>query len=136
MEKFVDIRLTPEGDFELDETGDLVLTNLSQLVEQKVNIALKTSNPDWFGDMIGADLEDLLGQEHTKETSELGKKMITSSLTAHGFFEDDNIYVEAKPYNKSTILFMLFVNIPEIGESQVYRISLDLGNGAVLRRIT
>lgn len=130
-----DILLTPDGDFALDSSGDLAIAQRNELIVQVAQICLKTTNPDWFIGDIGADLEDLLGMENSRETAELGIAKIKEALMKTEFFEEEDIWVEATPINKSTIVFFLFINSPFSEDPMVYRIDLDLSFGSTVRRV-
>ena len=57
----IDITLTEDGDFVLVD-GDFVLAYDMEYIKQQIFHRIKTMNPDWFYDKIGADLEQLLGK--------------------------------------------------------------------------
>ena len=75
-----DLKLTKEGDFALSDDGDLALASGEELMDQMTELVLKTVNPDWEFENIGADLEDLIGFENTKDTANLGRDKIKKSL--------------------------------------------------------
>jgi hypothetical protein len=131
-----DIKLNNLGDFELDSNGDLVTVTGEDLIQQMATICLKTTNPDWFNDAIAADLEDLIGKPNSRDTAELGKSKIKNALISTGFFEAKDIWVEAKVYDEATIIFFLFINSPFSAAPIVYQITLDLGSGTLIRRVS
>lgn len=130
-----DLKLTEDGDFALGEDGDLALVLENELIEQNIRIPMKTANPDWESDPIGADMEDLIGLENTKETAELGKTQIMNAFMATEFFEEGDIWIEATPTSTSTIMFFVFVNSPFAETPLVYEVELDLGFGSTTRRV-
>lgn len=131
----VDLKFTKDGDFALSEDGDLALSEGNELIDQMAEIVLKTTNPDWSFEDFPADLEDLIGFENTKDTASLGKDKIIKSLVKTGFFEEEDIWVEATPVDYMTIAYVVFIRSPFSEKPLVYRINLDLGVGAEIRRI-
>ena len=73
--------------------------------------------------------------ENSRETAELGIAKIREALMKTEFFEEEDIWVEATPINKSTIVFFLFINSPFSEDPMVYRIDLDLTFGSTVRRV-
>jgi flagellar basal body rod protein FlgG len=126
---------TEDGDFALDKNGDLALAKENELIEQNVRIPLRTVNPDWVSDAIGADMEDLLGLENTRETASLGKTKIKNALMKTGFFNEGDIWLEAKPTSTSAITFFVFINSPFSSNPLVYEADVDLGFGATIRKV-
>lgn len=131
-----DLQFTEDGDLALDANGDLATVEGNDLLEQMIRIPLKTTNPDWFNDAIGADMEDLLGLENSRDTAELGKTKIKQALIDTEFFEPEDIWIEAKPISQSAITFFVFIQSPFSVEGPlVYEVELDLGFGATTRRV-
>lgn len=132
-----DLKLTEDGDFELDERGDFALASGNDLLGQNVTIVTKSTNPDWFGETFPADLEDLLGLENSRETAELGKTKIKEGLVRTGFFDKEDIWIEAKPNpaNRNGIVFFIFIRSPFSSDALVYQLDLDLGFGYTARRV-
>lgn len=131
----VDLKWTDEGDFALDNDGDLAVVMENELIEQNIKIPMKVTNPDWESDPIGADMEDLIGLENTRETAELGKTKIKNAFMRTGFFDEGDIWIEAKPTSKSSIMFFVFINSPFSATPLVYEVDLDLGFGSTIRRV-
>lgn len=130
-----DIRLTPEGDFGLNENYEIEMASRIQLIEQTLYICIKTTNPDWFYDAVGADLEDLLGLPNTRETAEKGMQQITRAILQSRVIEAADLHIEAKPTGKSTITFLIFVRTDELIDPIVFRADLELGTDIAVRRI-
>lgn len=129
-----DIKRTPDGDLELDGK-DLRLTLGNDFLQQQIENRLGTSNPDWFLDSIGADLEDLLGEPNTKETGLRGQEMIMTSLTKDGMFIKEDIYIKAVPISKDEINYFVFINSSFSEEPVGYEISLHLSSGARIKKV-
>lgn len=145
-----DIRLSEDGDFELDDNFSIRSATGNELMEQMTRVVIKTTNPDWGNfskegtsetfhssiTKVGADLEDLIGMENSRETAELGKTKIKNAMVRTGFFEEEDIHIEAKPTSMSTIVFFLFINSPFAENPLIYQIDLDLGFGPTVRRVS
>lgn len=131
----IDLYLTEDGDLALDETGDFRMAEGNALIQQYISNTLKTSNPDWFMESFPADLEDLIGLENSPETAEAGKEKIRNGLVQTGFFDPEDIWIEAKPTGQMEIAFFVFINSPFEAEPLIYEVELDLGFGASIRRV-
>lgn len=130
-----DIFLTADGDFEITNTGDLRLVTDNDLIAQYVRCVLDSSSPDWFYDEVGADLEDYLGEPNTRQTAESAKQKILTALTRDGLIAQEDILVEAVPISKTEIRFFVFINSGNPDLPMGFDVSLQLGAGAIVRRI-
>lgn len=130
-----DLWLTEDGDLALDASGDFRTASGNHLIHQNISNTLKSSNPDWFMEDFPADLEDLIGKENSEETAELGKRKIKEGLVRTGFFESEDIWVEARPTGQMEMAFFVFINSPFAPDPLIYEVELDLGFGASVRRV-
>lgn len=130
-----DLKLTESGDLVLSPNGDLSLVSDYKFMIQQVRNRLKTTNPDWFYDLIGADLEDLLGLPNNEETALRGAELIKKALTYDGLLNHDDVYVRSASIDRDRILFFVFINHPGIEEPLGFTVELDLAGGCTVRRI-
>lgn len=130
-----DLKLTADGDLVLSPTGDLeTVDRLGYQVQQTI-CRVKSVTVDWLYDHIGADLEDLLGWENTRETADELKRRITDALTHSDFLTPSDIYIEVVPVDRAKLVAFLFINSPYAAEPQGFQIDLDLNAGADIRAI-
>ena len=136
-------RIMNTFDFELDENGDLVLTNghtgdlavvtgLAYLIQQ-IEIRLKGCEGEQ------ADLEELLGMRNTPDVAEKGKSKIIRSLTYDGLLSHDDVYVEVVPVSPESLIFFVFIRTSDTDDSEEpigFEVRLHLSYGAQLRRIS
>jgi hypothetical protein len=80
-------------------------------------------------------MEDMIGLENTRETAEVGMAKIRNAYLKTGFFDEGDIWIEAKPTTASSIVFFVFVNSPFDNNPLVYEVDLDLGFGSTTRRV-
>lgn len=131
----VDLAMTADGDL-IIENGDLKLARNQEFVAQSFRNRIRTSDPDWYDNIIkdiGANLEDLRGYPNTVETAELGVSMIAACLTRDSLIDPDDLYVKPVPFNKATIAFFVFVNSPFDSEPIGFEVQLNLTTGLTVR---
>lgn len=127
----------------MSQDGDLVLcddtnnphtaceaqeTSGSALKSQIIINRIKTMKPDWFYDHIGADLEQLLGEDNTQQTSDLGKKLITDALCGDSYIDGKDVWINPVPIDPYTLMYMLAVRVSD-DEQLVFKINIALSSG-------
>lgn len=135
----VDLMISQDGDFILCEGDDHTVCEIepsgeSVLIKQIVMNRVKTMKPDWFYDHVGANLEELLGEDNTKEVAEHGKKLITDALCADGFLKQTDIWVNPSPMDNYTIMYMLAVRVSDM-EQLVFQINIALSSGVNIEEV-
>lgn len=111
MELSKDIQDTGEGDV-LIENGDLRVASIKQSIKQNIDKRLQTNNPDWFRHFeIGADIEDLKGEDNTKQTARIGEEKIKRALTHDNMIDEGKLNVRGVPTNSYEITFYIMVDI-------------------------
>jgi hypothetical protein len=128
-----DLLLTSDGDLQITD-GDITLVSGVSFVGQQIRNRLKTVNPDWFYDKIGADLEDLFGLPDPDTACDLAKNKIEYALTYDGFLALDDLYIEARILSPHQILIFVFANTG--GEEPLgFEVDLGLGSGLKIREV-
>lgn len=135
MKQHGDIRLTGEGDFDFDEDFGIRVATPLEKIEQTVRICIMTTNPDWYYDKIGADLEDLLGLPNSRETAEKGKTKIMKAIMMTDVVDPEDIHIEAKPTNRNTITFLVFIRTDHTDDPMAFRADMELGSDIQVRRV-
>jgi hypothetical protein len=117
-----DITLTaPKADIEGNtmyneygkEIRDISLINDIEWFKQMIFNRLKTQNPDWFHQpTIGADLEDLIGEQNTREVAEIGRTRIHNALIKDGLVYPQYLTIRAVPVDKNTLMYFINIDKP------------------------
>lgn len=130
-----DIRITEDGDLVIED-GDFALVSDAEATGQNLMCRLKSSDPEWFQESICANLEDLLGLPNNQETGEKGEGLIRKALTTDDLISIEDLYVQAVPINKSTMVFYVYFKAGEEDTTLGYEIELNLSAGAKIRRVS
>lgn len=130
-----DIRITTDGDFVIKD-GDFSTVESFEAAAQNVYCRIKSSDPEWYLETIAANLEDLLGKPNTEETGKAGEELIRDALTKDGLINYDDLYIQAVPLDKFTLVFYVFFKPEEYeGDPIGYEVELNLSQGAKIRRV-
>jgi hypothetical protein len=106
-----DFYLDLSGDLKLSSNKDIALVQTrAQSDVQQIYIRLMTDPGDFYSyPTLGCDLSLLYGMPQSKETGEIGKRIIRQSLAREGVFGDRNIVIEAVPTSRTSIRFDVHV---------------------------
>lgn len=135
----VDLTIGHDGDFIIQDGEnksicEFVPSDKSDLVRQIVMNRVRTMKPDWFYDHVGADLEQLLGEDNTKATAEKGVALIKDAIIYDGFLEEQDVWINPSPLNNYTIVYMLAIRISE-GEQLMFQVSIALSSGINIEEV-
>lgn len=102
-----DLYFDLSGDLKISPNKDIAVTqSRSQSDIQQVYIRLMTEPGDFYSyPTLGCDLNALYGMPQTKQTGEIGKRIIKDSLMREGIFGDRNISINAVPTSRTSIRF-------------------------------
>lgn len=130
-----DLRITKDGDLVVKD-GDFDLVHDFEAAAQNVYCRLKSSDPEWFQEIICGNLEDLLGKPNTRDTATEGENMIKDALMKDGLISYDDLYVQAIPMDKFTLIFYVYFKPTDYeGDPIGYEVELNLSIGAQVRRV-
>lgn len=123
-----DLYFTMTGDLLVNGNKDISRTTSSLQDDiQQVYIRLMTEPGDFYiYPSLGTDLSILYGMPQSKETGDLGKRLIRSALEKEDIFRGRNIQIEAIPTGPDTIRFDVHI-ITDINEPVVLSVTQDLG---------
>jgi hypothetical protein len=95
------------GDIKISPNKDIATTqSRSQSDVQQMYIRLMTEPGDFYSyPKLGCDLSALYGMPQTKQTGEIGKRIIQQSLSREGIFGDRRVSIEAIPTSRNSIRF-------------------------------
>lgn len=129
----MDIRFTEDFDYAISEFGnDLETITEDNEIYQSIVIRLMTTNPDWFKEPIGADLEDFIGKPNDTQTLEEIKDRIIKSIMMVDGVVDCRVFY--KQPNSFVSLFYTVVET-ENGDIIAFTINFDFAAGASFKRI-
>jgi hypothetical protein len=132
----MDLAITLDGDLIVDEEkGDFATVENSEAAAQNMFCRLKSSDPEWFDETLAANLEDLLGLPNTRENGEKGEEMIRHAMLIDDLISIDDLYVQAVPIDKYTLVFFVFFQGPETDKPIGYEVEVNLSSGATVRRV-
>lgn len=102
-----DLYFDLSGDIKISPNKDIASTQTrSQSDIQQIYIRLMTEPGDFYSyPRLGCDLNVLYGMPQTRETGEIGKRIIKQSLSKEGIFGDRNITINAVPTSRNSIRF-------------------------------
>ena len=129
-----DLFLTEDGDL-AEQDGDFALVHNAEATAQNVRCRLKSSDPEWYMEAICANLEDLLGRENSEETGRLGEELIIKALTADDLISIPDLYVQAVPVDKATIVFFVYFKTDNASAPIGYEVSVNLSANVTIRRV-
>lgn len=123
-------------DFKIDKEGeifynDMAVLNKNEYRVQMAESRLKSIKNDWYGDNIGANLEEMFGEYVSTELSSTLQEKIYTALTYDLFFSERDIYVEADVHETSMSVKAV-VYIKDVNSNTTYKsldLELDLFNG-------
>ena len=125
-----DIELTDDGDLKLDTfEKDFNVVSENDYISQQVKIRVKSVNPDWFFDDLGADMVQLLGMPNTKDTAQKGISLIRNCLTYDRFLTNDDVYIKPMPLDVDNVSFFLFIKTPFSDKPLSFEVAVALSAG-------
>ncbi len=116
------------GDIAVDGNKDVALTtNMLQDDIQQIYMRLMTEPGDFYVyPQLGTDLSILYGMPQSRETGDLGKRLIRAALEKEGIFQGRNIKIEAVPTGPDSIRFDVHI-ISDFNEPVVLSVTQNLG---------
>jgi len=95
------------GDLKLNSNKDIAIAETrSQSDIQQIYIRLMTEPGDFYSyPRLGCDLAVIYGMPQSRETGEIGRRIIRDSLAREGVFGDRNISIDAVPTSRTSIRF-------------------------------
>lgn len=126
-----DIRWLESGDMALSPSGEILDAEGGWLTEQLVRIVLTTLDPDWYGEAVGANLEELTGMLRPQALSE-GKQRIEFALAQ--VLPPERFAVRAVAGTGQEVIFLVAV-LGENGNPVTYSCSLPADGAVAVRRV-
>jgi len=124
----MDLYFSESGDLKLTPTKDIALTDSDWRDNaQKAYIILQTTPGDFtLYPRLGAELSRLYGLPQSKETGDLGIKIIEEALTRSNTFNSSSLSIKAIPTGPQTIRFDIYV-VSGVKKNMMISIQQDLG---------
>ena len=125
IQDYVDLWFTREGDFSIDDTGDLKDTGLltGRAILQEARTRLNSRKGEWSLDKtVGSDLIHGLGEGRTARQIQVIVQMIVEALTASKTMKPGDIEVLPLPIGSDGVLFRIVIksNIGNITDDLIY----------------
>lgn len=123
-----DLYFTMTGDLLVNGNKDISRTTSSLQDDiQQVYIRLMTEPGDFYiYPALGTDLSMLYGMPQSKETGDLGKRLIRAALEKEDVFRGRNIEIDAIPTGPDSIRFDVHI-ITDTNEPVVLSVTQELG---------
>lgn len=121
----IDLALSSDGDFVVDESGDLALSKGFDCTRDDIALAVKTQKND--SDVypeFGADLEELIGYPNSREIGEEGAARIVDVLVSNGLVNSEDLTVIPLPAGDEIKYYVVIQR--ENGEQEVVHYPLKL----------
>ena len=130
----MDLFMTHEGDLALNsQTGDLHTTAGIGEVLQSIALRLKTRRGQYrFRQMLGNQLDVLVGQFLTTDALRQGEHLIYQALTDSPLFASCSIEVQGAPISNSQVLFV--ISVSHSGQHALYTVPFDFQHGMLAPR--
>ena len=118
----VDFFWSDEGDYDLDETGDIRTTAYDPLrsVRQGIYNRVKCDKHDWqYQKGIGASLSRFVGQPNTSATGMSIKSAVISALGYHGYIDIGDVNVRVVPISATMVVVRVVVSYIRTRENSI-----------------
>lgn len=128
MSKFkeVDFYFTDDGDFSVDEKGDLKDTSglFGRAILQEINDRLRSQPGEWkLSNSIGTNLQQYLGVSTTDQNIDLVTKQVEAVLTNDGLLVAGQLEILPLKIGDSVVIFRVIVYTGQ--EELVYHLGYD-----------
>lgn len=123
-----DLYFSEDGDLKTSVSGDIAITySESRNLAQQIYLRLMTVLGDYpLYPNIGSEIEKLFAMPQSKETGNLGERMVMEALQRDGRLKNRPISVRAVPTSAKTIRFDIYTIIDN-KKSLVLSVEQDLG---------
>jgi hypothetical protein len=124
----MDLYFSESGDLKLTPTRDIALTDSDwRDSAQRAYMILQTTPGDFIlYPRLGADLSVLYGMPQSKDTGDLGIKIIEEALTRTTTFSASSLSIKAVPTGPQTIRFDVYI-VSGAKRNMMISIQQDLG---------
>lgn len=136
-----DLFIGTDGDLTADEyTHEMTKVDDNENRLQLALSRIKSVEPNWYKDHVGANLELLIGRPCTEETAETGKEMIRSVLIMDELWADEEFVIisDIDTENRKityTIYFKITEETTDAETAFSVNVEIDLVRGIVLKNI-
>lgn len=136
-----DLFIGKDGDLTADEyTHEMTKVDNNENRLQLALSRIKSVEPNWYKDNVGANLELLVGRPCTEETAETGKQMIRSVLIMDELWADEEFVIisDIDTENRKityTIYFKITEETIDAETAFSVNVEIDLIRGIVLKNI-
>lgn len=110
----IDCYFSWDGDYAIDDTGDLADTsdNLLASVVQEIQTIVKSEVGDWLADpSVGATLSDFVGSPNTQDTANKLYTRLIIKLTENGIVSREDLNIQIVPVGIYQVMIMISVSV-------------------------
>ena len=110
----IDVNFSWDGDFDIDETGDIADTSSDTILslENEIRTIARSEIMDWeMHPILGANLSDFRGEPNTRETAKAMEQQLLSRIIAAGLVKQGDISIRIVPTGLYEVLIMIKVNV-------------------------
>lgn len=125
----LDFRITPQWDLALTPAKDLMTAQGRLYREQQARLRLSLMQGEWASDrFMGADLDELRGEENTRELGDEIISRVIRALTYDGLFLEEELSVDVVPLSEDEVLVRIEAS-DEGTTPQTFEVALHLLHG-------
>jgi hypothetical protein len=124
-----DFYWTLDADLSIGENGDIRDTSFDvfRSLFQECRTRVRSSYKDWaMHPLLGANLDELLGNINNKATAEEGKTRLFSAISQGGFLSKDLIRIRYLPIGRNRLLFDITVTVIDPGSGSTRMLQTQL----------
>tara|TARA_R110002020_G_scaffold268819_3_gene484129 strand:- start:79579 stop:80034 length:456 start_codon:yes stop_codon:yes gene_type:complete len=117
-----DLFFSFEGDFDVDESGDLRDTLYDPLrsIRQQILTRVKSEKGDWqYQGSIGANLSNFVGEPNSRETGMAIKNAVRVALGQHALVDLNGVKIDVMPISRTMIALRVEVAYLRTSENSV-----------------
>lgn len=129
----MDFAITFGGDLSQSTTKSLDIVKKDGLKFQNARCRVQSVQSDWYMDNVGANLESLIGLPNEADTVELGKNLIIASLTEHGLYKPDELYLEIEDISATTLRYLVYLKT-EDRRARLLHVTVDALEGVTVEK--
>lgn len=128
----MDFKIDRMGELQLDKNDIKTITDDDERFQQAF-CRVQSITPNWFNETtVGANLEQLIGNEINEVLISNGKELITKALTIDNIYKSSEIYID-HTIQDNIVEFIIYLKNSDNLTSRKFSVILDLVAGVNVR---
>ena len=128
----MDFKIDRMGELQLDKNDIKTITDDDERFQQAF-CRVQSITPNWFNETtVGANLEQLIGNEINEVLISNGKELITKALTIDNIYKSPEIYID-HTIQDNIVEFIIYLKNSDNLTSRKFSVILDLVAGVNVR---